>query len=815
MRKIAFDFKAQRNRSLHLVGDKAEVRKGRRLFQTFVADGGWISSILQVNLRTALPPGRLLHFFAVARRNSGTLCVLIVYCVAYATLICRGHGIPYVMDNNETFSAFLHAYNLWHFDFLRSFGLTDEAASPFAAAHPFVHTHQGDFPRLFSFILYGAGARTVESQIWITTFTVGLASVLMAKSFYRRTAGDLFATIATLMLITDYLLFAQWQVNTYRVWHGFFLFGALLCVHGISEWRRPYWVFATILLYACMLYWELVFAAFVAVTAGAYTVWLYWRRPRLIALAAVTQIAGAAIGLGVLVLQLVFFLGWQDFLTDIKLTYLARNLVTDATIESAQQFYQSRHIVFWGNFQSAATFGLFSLLPSLFTFVFQVQTPLFVLMTFALTVPALIADIRLPGAADARALDASAVLIGKKFLTFPIVALLFTTGFTHNAVIGARPALGDAATALFSVAFAIVIAKPATNGLRHLSATISVNGAPPGVRRCAMAGCYLIAMGLLIGLQGVLYAQIDRSLFEWLTPVTGVAAQAAAAAIVLAGSLIILTGSSAILGPWRLVPRSLLPFLCCGLLGYLFSYRFNAGYLHSGYLYRLCPFFVFHADALLALGPFVVIATSANFVRRFPVFLKIGATPAAAAASLAAVGGAAAVLFAVYWADLQLKYVSILPPDRFIPVSLLENIATPNEGIVSNTYAAPFRVVAKTWAYTDPDIKKMLEQPTQEKSANAILWLADRGSNEAYHRPGIFICFQPLGFYSGLIDMTNRRLYRVPRCADTFASGEAQDFREAKLRLVARDEKGDFWAIYRIKWRTQYSPQGSNRKSVH
>ena len=755
--------------------------------------------------------------FGIARRNSGTLCVVIVYCIVYGTLICRGHGIPYVMDNNETFSAFLHAYNLWHFDFFKSFGLTDEAASPFAAAHPFVHTHQGDFPRLFSFMLYSAGARTVESQIWITTFTVGLASVLMAKSFYRRITGDLFATIAALMLITDYLLFAQWQVNTYRVWHGFFLFAALLCVHGISEWRRPYWAFATILLYACLLYWELVFAAFVAVTAGAYTAWLYWRQPRLIVLAAVTQTAGAAIGLGVLVLQLVLFLGWQDFLTDIKLTYLARNLVTDATIERAQQFYQSRHIVFWGNFQSAATFGLFSFLPSLFTFVFQVQTPLFVIMAFALAVPALIADTRLPGPADADALDASAVLIGKKFLTLPIFGFLFTAAFTHNAAFGAQPALGDAAAALFSMAFAIVIAKPVTSGLLHTAAAIAVNGAPPGVRRCAATGFYLVAMllFLFVGVQGLLYAQIDRTLFEWLTPVTGVAAQASAAAVVLGGSLVILTGSSAILGRWRLVPRSLLPFLCCGLLGYLFTYRFNAGYLHSGYLYRLCPFFVFHADALLALGPFVAIAASGNFVRRFPVFLKIGKASAVAVASLAAVAGAAAVLFVAYWADVQLKYASILPPDRFIPVSLLRDLATPNEGIVSNTYAAPFRIVAKTWAYSDPDIEKMLEPPKQKNSADAILWLADRDSNPAYHRPGIFICFQPLGFYSGLIDMTSPRLYRVPRCTDTLASREAQGSSEVKVHLVAHDKKDDFWAIYQIKWRPEYSPQGSNRESVH
>ena len=159
----------------------------------------------------------------------------------YGFLIVRGHGIPYVMDNNELFSALNHAYNLWHFDFFRSYGVTDEAVSPDPAAHPVAHTHQGNFPRLFAFVLYALGARSIESQIWITTMTVGIASVLMAYCFFRRLAGALFATIAVLLLITDYLMFAQWQVNTYRVWHGFLLFAALLCVHGFSEWNRRWW----------------------------------------------------------------------------------------------------------------------------------------------------------------------------------------------------------------------------------------------------------------------------------------------------------------------------------------------------------------------------------------------------------------------------------------------------------------------------------------------------------------------------------------------------------------------------------------------
>src|SRR4029077_20801140 len=112
-----------------------------------------------------------LHSSRVGVRNTGTLIILIAYTVYYVLLISRGHGVPYVLDNNETYSALLHAHNLWSFDFFRSFGVADDLASPLEAAHPIIHTQQGNFPPLFAFYVYACGARTAQSQIWITKFT--------------------------------------------------------------------------------------------------------------------------------------------------------------------------------------------------------------------------------------------------------------------------------------------------------------------------------------------------------------------------------------------------------------------------------------------------------------------------------------------------------------------------------------------------------------------------------------------------------------------------------------------------------------------
>ena len=302
-------------------------------------------------------------------RQPGVTTILFVYLVYYAVLIIRGHGIPFVIDNTETYSSLNHAYNLYNFDFFRSFGIADEAVSPEPAAHPVVHTHQGNFPRLFSFLLFVLGARSAQSQIIITTFTIGTASVLMAQAYFRRLGGELFATIVVLIMMTDYLMFAQWQVNTYRVWHGFFLFAALLCVHGLPEWKRGRWLSVTFSLYTCLFYWEWLFATFVAATVGFYTIWIYRRNPRLIILAGVVQGIAAALGVAIIFAQVILYLGWDGFLTDLRLTFAARNHASDdqTFLALLREFYDSRNVVFFYNFQSESNYGgLLPFLRSLF-----------------------------------------------------------------------------------------------------------------------------------------------------------------------------------------------------------------------------------------------------------------------------------------------------------------------------------------------------------------------------------------------------------------------------------------------------------------
>src|SRR5918911_3654522 len=132
-------------------------------------------------------------------RRRALLVVAAAYVLVYAWLLGAARGLPYVLDNNESFSATLFARNLLSFSIARSAGLADEALGPSPAAHPVVYTHGGNLPRLFTALLEVVGVHAVQWQIAITTFTVGALAILFCFLFFEAAADSLFATIMCLI----------------------------------------------------------------------------------------------------------------------------------------------------------------------------------------------------------------------------------------------------------------------------------------------------------------------------------------------------------------------------------------------------------------------------------------------------------------------------------------------------------------------------------------------------------------------------------------------------------------------------------------
>ena len=304
--------------------------------------------------------------------------MLVVYVLLFGILLWWTDGYPYVLDNNESYSSLWHARSLYKNGVAQTKGLTDEVFSPSPAASPYIHSHQGNFPRLFTFVLYALGLRTIGPQIWVTTFTVGLAALWFAFRFFSRLGNPLYAALTCLMLMTDYLFFTQWQVGLYNIWHGFFFFSSLLCVQtlGTAE-RRGRWFVLALLNFAALFYWEYVFTAFVTVLCGLYAVVLYWRRFRLVWLAAAAGAAGAALAAGLLLAQLTAYMGWANVMEDVRLTLTARNAAADPVLlERVTSFYREHRIIFWHNFFDAAPLrNLSALWSSLQEFHLRYYTP--------------------------------------------------------------------------------------------------------------------------------------------------------------------------------------------------------------------------------------------------------------------------------------------------------------------------------------------------------------------------------------------------------------------------------------------------------
>jgi hypothetical protein len=629
----------------------------------------------------------------------------------------------------------------------------------------------------------------------------------MGYHFFRRLAGRLFATIAILLLTTDYLMFAQWQVNTYRVWHGFVLFAALNCVHGLSEWRRGRWVIATILTYAALFYGELVFAAFVAFTVGFYTIWTYRRTPRFVVLGGLVQGAGATLGLATLIAQLVLYLGWQDFLTDLRLTLTARNYAPDSTefLAVLKQFYEQRNIVFLYNIQPEERFvGIFASVRLLFRFVLQTPTPFLTLLGLGMAAAALLADSRRPGPRDIATILPS-VSIAAIAQLIPGLFVFILAIVDKNAVVGLplTGIQGEFETIVFVALACFVLAVALAFALSTCARSISVSGTLPGIYRCARANLFFLCFGLLILGQSALYDQTDAILWwKTLTPLPAWTAKVIVCAVAFIGSMLILTGRRALLGRWHDVPSSLGPFFLCGALSYFLVYKLSSGYVFSGYLVRLCPFIVFHVNAFIALGLFIAIAIALTLLGRTDFNNR--ATKGACAAATAV-----AIAFVSAWTVVQSRYLHLFPPDRLAFVNLLKDPAFRGRGLISNNYAVPFALAANTWAYIQPNPSalaggSLLSQNSAPHIDYDYLWLADRRTNASYSKPDIYVCFNSWSTLHSLVAHISTPRAGAFGCSRTpivdraLSSKTDQSLPNAKV--LARDAEDDHWAILRLEW---------------
>ncbi len=318
----------------------------------------------------------------------GLAIVLAAFLAIYIPILLISDFLPYVMDNNESFSVLWHSYNLYNFEFFKSYGLADDSNSYSAQAHPFAHTHQGNFPRIFGFLIFVLGARTVELQITITLFVVVLPSIIIAYNFLSRISSPMLATVTCLVLLTDYVNFTQWQVVTYRVWHTLFFFLTLALVRAYADRERRSILIAAVVTGASLFYFEISFALFIAVTTALYALVILRKQPKsIMALGSAFALGGLVAGV-ILISQLILYLGWDGFQQDLAITYNARNNFGSDDyanyMQEIKKFYAEHDVAFWFNMYDASKGrSIFMVIRNIIN-DFNPHTPIFTVISLAI-----------------------------------------------------------------------------------------------------------------------------------------------------------------------------------------------------------------------------------------------------------------------------------------------------------------------------------------------------------------------------------------------------------------------------------------------
>jgi hypothetical protein len=732
--------------------------------------------------------------------------IIFCYVLIYGALIYAGSGLPYVFDNNETFSSLWHAQSLSKFGINNTKGLADEVFSPHLEASPFIHSHQGNFPRLFAWLIYEFGATTAELQIIITTFTIGLGTILLAYLFFAQISSPLIALVASLVFMTDYLLFAQWQVVTYRVWYGFLFFAMMFSIEKIKHNQYTRWFVLLFVASACLLYFEFIFAAFVGVWCLLWTFFRIHNNYKLVFKTVLAMASGAFVGLSIFLFQAIVYLGWPDFLRDINLTFASRNnsAISHHSVQEIFKFFESKRVIFWFNFQDKSSFQSLELFfRSIVDNNLNAHSPSLVIIFSGLFVCWLINNI----------LTKLKLLQPDNIQKFNRLGLLkITENYITSSVV--LVAMG-----LICMYFLYS---------RSFELALSIN------KICIL----LICVPSFLFLKLIL----SKDFTMWKTALYGFTFLALSQLLWQASNkqlssiwdyfysfnsfqeiwLIFLAAILISLQIYRLLAESpefeknnsklfaILSFMLLGLTSYGVIYYLSAGYIYSGYIARLAPFIVFVSDLVyVVVFSILVFTIIAEFNNAKTKSFELSCLTGLSTSIIVLVG----LLF--FWGKVQVKSVRIFPPTHFDFTKKLSSAPYYGSSFVTNNYAAPVATYTNQWAYMDSKIgSAIINEDSHGKlkllGDDRYLWFADKKTNQSYRRPDYFICvlYQTLGSAVPISQQfSGQSAYLGQGCDSLPLVKLASKLNNSLgLKLVEIDSEGPHsvgfvrWAIVKFDW---------------
>ena len=725
-----------------------------------------------------------------ARSNFHLALALSLYITLVGVLLVWSKFLPYVTDNNESFSMYFHARNMLKFGLGHDAGLSDESYATHSTGHPYVYTHEGNFPRFPVYFLMSLGVTKIEWQIALHALLLGAGTVYLCFRFFSRIGGPVFALVVCSVLSTDYLLFMQWEVSTFRVWHGFFFFLSLVCVQSISGLGRYKVEPLLFLTFVALSYFEIVFAVFVLAMCIAYTLFTYWKR-RLVLRVALIGTAGMAAALCGLLGQSVAHLGWPVAWQDITLTLINRNFhaQTFGGLDvDALGFFLKHHIVYW--LDNPDTRGYLSVAHFLHVVggsILLVYTPYLILVAWALTIPWAF-RMGLRRWAVTRRKGRSCSRDRTLRYTLPGVNLLF--GISSGL-------------ALLIMAYAVVIF---VLGFLVFDLRGLLGPASPGAGRI---------------LQGILAIpeRADRVLVPlWLDAIQGYFGDRMLQAglvgcIALASMIITLKGGRRYLRmQYGESFMGALWYLIAGGVAFTCVYILFPGYLWAGYLDRYAPLPVFVVDVWIALFFWMLIivveASGRAVISELACFVPervIGkALSVITPLFVCALSLFVLILGSAYWLRIQTVYANALPPTNLSVLRELGQGVYRGSTFISNEYAAPIAYYTGNWAYMDSVVSDNIDEFRLGKAAQLIggeyLWEADRESNSDYSHPQYYMCITgpSLDIAARVIALHGRG--RLSNCSSQPLIWDTQHRVGPFANVLVATDPGprDMWAIIRL-----------------
>jgi len=783
------------------------------------------------------------RWLKTAEARLGLASVLFGVLVSVAVLAFSG-GIPFVTDGNESFATYNHGANLLRFGLTATMGLTDEVSTPDAAAHPYIYTHQGNLPRFASALLLWFGVNSMAWHVILISLIGGAFSTALCFHFFARAASARFAGLVCFVFWTDYLLFVQWQANSFRVWHSVLLFGGLVCAQSLGVNRRLGARLGLLGVSACLFYFELIFAVFTVVFIAIYSLIEYRRQLRLAVMSWALMAVGGGASLALLATQLLSYAGPEQALQDVQVTYLVRNFAGDIGATAARakvlQFFMENHVVFWDSFDTTGYMSLSVLARTLSSTVFVVYSPLLVTLTgivlgslaigtcpvfhrrgragdgprlsirFFRIAPRLRNCIgrhhlaRRPAdlgqsswlsaglVARCAVLVVSALLAADSLAAAPSVPLLggasvVSVGFPRNFGGEQGPwQLFLACTAIIAVVVQVFPFRPHAPSLawRGFLAVLVVS----------------LAVAAWLPAQRDFYpvrsAALWRGYFQATLP--PVLVQVILVGAWVLGSVLMLSGSIQRLVTTPTV-RAAGRYVAAGTLAFLAVYLLSPGYLYGGYLSRYAPLPVFVTDVTLALLIYVLLCLGAPLSS---ALLRVRGKPPPMWRDVAVGVLATVVLVFVvgYWARVQATYIAYMPPGSASFLQLLEKPPFQDASFASNNYALPITTYTGSWAYQDHILgqrRTLDSDATEIEISGKYMWFRDRDENMDYLKPHYYLCriMNNLDTVADLLVVpASERIHRCSSEALVQGAGEGNPD-----RLVASDPgRADGWAIVEL-----------------